>query len=65
MSGPACAVFDPTLTAYDFGPTHPMSPLRVDLTIRLADELGVLAQANGSVRPVGTCLLYTSPSPRD
>ena len=36
-------VFDKTLTDYDFGPTHPMSPVRVDLTIRLADDLGVLA----------------------
>jgi acetoin utilization protein AcuC len=45
MSGPACpgcVVFDPTLTDYDFGPAHPMSPIRVDLTVRLADELGVL-----------------------
>ena len=42
MSGPACVVFDPTLTDYDFGPTHPMSPLRVDLTMRLAEELGLL-----------------------
>jgi acetoin utilization protein AcuC len=43
MSGPACVVFDPTLTDYDFGPSHPMAPLRVDLTIRLAQELGVLS----------------------
>ena len=48
MSGPACVVFDPTLTAYDFGVTHPMSPLRVDLTVRLARELGVLADAGAS-----------------
>src|SRR3954452_17064282 len=48
MSGPACVLFDPTLTAYDFGPTHPISPLRVDLTIRWADELGVLAHPGGS-----------------
>ncbi len=41
-SGPASIVFDPTLTDYNFGPTHPMSPVRVDLTMRLADELGVL-----------------------
>src|SRR5687767_16030805 len=41
-SGPTSVVFDPTLTEYDFGPTHPMSPVRVDLTIRLAEELGVL-----------------------
>ncbi len=44
MSGPACVVFDPTLTDYDFGPEHPMSPLRVDLTVLLARELGVLAE---------------------
>ena len=42
MAGAACVVFDKTLTDYDFGPTHPMSPIRVDLTIRLAEELGVL-----------------------
>ena len=35
-------VFDSSLTAYDFGPSHPMSPIRVDLTMRLARELGVL-----------------------
>ncbi|NYG53794.1 acetoin utilization protein AcuC [Nocardioides perillae] len=40
--GPASVVFDPSLTDYDFGPSHPMSPVRVDLTMRLADELGVL-----------------------
>ena len=41
-SGPASVVFDATLTDYNFGPAHPMSPIRVDLTMRLADELGVL-----------------------
>jgi acetoin utilization protein AcuC len=41
-TGPASVVFDPTLTEYDFGPSHPMSPVRVDLTMRLAEELGVL-----------------------
>ena len=35
-------VFDPSLTDYDFGPEHPMAPLRVDLTMRLAAECGVL-----------------------
>jgi acetoin utilization protein AcuC len=40
--GPASVVFDKTLVEYDFGPGHPMSPLRVDLTMRLAEELGVL-----------------------
>jgi acetoin utilization protein AcuC len=43
-SGPATVVFDPSLTEYDFGPSHPMSPLRVDLTMRLAEELGVTGE---------------------
>ena len=41
-SGPASVVFDPSLTEYNFGPSHPMSPVRVDLTMRLAEALGVL-----------------------
>jgi acetoin utilization protein AcuC len=40
--GPASVVFDAALTDYDFGPEHPMSPVRVDLTMRLAEELGVV-----------------------
>ena len=40
--GPAVVVYDPTLTDYDFGAEHPMSPLRVDLTIRLSEQLGVI-----------------------
>lgn len=44
---PACSarstvVFDSLLTGYDFGPHHPMSPVRVDLTVRLAEALGVV-----------------------
>ncbi len=46
MAGRACVVFDASLTDYDFGPAHPMAPIRVDLTMRLADSLGVLG-ANG------------------
>lgn len=42
--GPATVVFDKTLTEYNFGPEHPMAPIRVDLTMRLADELGVLGE---------------------
>jgi acetoin utilization protein AcuC len=40
--GPTNVVFDDSLTDYDFGPTHPMNPVRVDLTIRLARALGVV-----------------------
>jgi acetoin utilization protein AcuC len=39
---PATVVFDSSLTEYDFGASHPMSPIRVDLTMRLARDLGVL-----------------------
>src|SRR5687767_15883957 len=53
-SGPTSVVFDPTLTEYNFGPTHPMSPVRVDLTMRLADELGVLAGIKRGDAPVAT-----------
>jgi len=41
-AGSASVVFEPSLTEYDFGPSHPMSPVRVDLTMRLARDLGVL-----------------------
>jgi acetoin utilization protein AcuC len=35
-------VWDPAFTRYDFGPTHPMSPVRLELTARLAGSLGLL-----------------------
>lgn len=50
--GPASVVFDKTLVEYDFGPGHPMSPLRVDLTMRLAEELGVLDRVRMVEAPV-------------
>jgi acetoin utilization protein AcuC len=42
MTGSAAVVFDDGLTQYDFGLGHPMAPIRVDLTMRLARALGVL-----------------------
>jgi len=38
----AAVVFDERLTDYDFGPSHPMAPIRIKLTMELAGELGVL-----------------------
>ncbi len=35
--------WDEKLTSYDFGPEHPLAPVRVELTIELARALGVLA----------------------
>ncbi|WP_026555985.1 acetoin utilization protein AcuC [Arthrobacter sp. 35W] len=44
-SGPAAVptalVWDPALTAYNFGPGHPMTPARLELTARLANDLGI------------------------
>jgi acetoin utilization protein AcuC len=34
--------WDPALVDYDFGSSHPLNPVRVELTIALARELGVL-----------------------
>ena len=53
-TGPASVVFDPSLTSYDFGPQHPMAPVRVDLTMRLAHELGVLDHLRTVPAPVAT-----------
>ncbi len=35
-------VWSPELLQYDFGRGHPMSPARLEMTMRLADELGLL-----------------------
>ena len=42
----ACTVhlaWDDKLTSYNFGPGHPLAPVRVELTIELAKALGVLS----------------------
>jgi acetoin utilization protein AcuC len=43
MAGPFTLFWDPRMTAYDFGPDHPLAPVRVALTISLATDLGVLS----------------------
>jgi acetoin utilization protein AcuC len=42
---PLTLVWDERLTGYDFGPGHPLAPVRVELTIALARELGVLGRS--------------------
>jgi acetoin utilization protein AcuC len=54
VTGPACTVFDRGLVEYDFGSTHPMNPVRVDLTMRLAEELAVVR--HGAASGAGTGL---------
>src|SRR5258708_15879789 len=34
--------WDERLTSYNFGPAHPLAPVRVELTVELARALGVL-----------------------
>ena len=35
--------WDDRLTGYDFGPDHPLAPVRVELTVELARAFGVLS----------------------
>ncbi len=60
MSRSVALPWDEDLIGYDFGVTHPMNPLRVDLTMRLARSLGLLDLPNVTVltpRPAGDDLL--------
>lgn len=41
MGATAHVVWDDIFTAYNFGPGHPMAPLRLELTARLAESLGL------------------------
>lgn len=61
MSGPAAppagapgstveVVWDEQLTAYDHGPGHPLRPIRLELTMALARQFGVLDRPNVSFR---------------
>ncbi|MEO7060330.1 MAG: acetoin utilization protein AcuC [Lapillicoccus sp.] len=43
MPTQAVVVWDPSFTDYDFGPEHPMSPVRLDLTARLCDAFGLFS----------------------
>jgi acetoin utilization protein AcuC len=60
--GPTCVVFDDSLTDYDFGPAHPMNPVRVDLTMRLARDLGVV---DGSTEQGGGLVAVPAPDATD
>ncbi len=42
MSRSLRVAWDDALAAYNFGPSHPLAPIRVELTMALARELGVL-----------------------
>jgi acetoin utilization protein AcuC len=46
-------IWNPEFVDYDFGVGHPMTPIRLDLTIRLATELGLLDNPEHVVAPEG------------
>ena len=41
--------WDERLAGYDFGPGHPLAPVRVELTVALAEALGVLGEPGVTV----------------
>jgi acetoin utilization protein AcuC len=43
VSESLAVVWDEALRAYDFGPGHPLAPIRVQLAMRLAGDFGLLA----------------------
>lgn len=46
MSDSVAIIVDDALAAYNFGPGHPMAPIRVQLTLRLAADFGLLEHPN-------------------
>lgn len=59
-------VWSPALLGYDFGVRHPMTPVRLDLTFRLAEQLGVLDLPGVAVvgaEPADDALLATAHTP--
>ena len=60
MSDSVAVVWDDALLGYTMGGDHPLHPVRLDLTMRLADGLGVLTPSRVEVvrpTPAGTDLL--------
>ena len=53
MTATAHVAWSADLLGYDFGPGHPMAPLRLRLTMDLARELGVLDAAGVAVEDAG------------
>src|SRR6185312_14126020 len=49
VSGSLTLSWDERLTGYDFGPGHPLAPVRVELTIALAREFGLLDRPDVTV----------------
>lgn len=46
MTDTLSIIWSDDFKAYDFGPGHPLAPVRVELAMRLANELGVFTPSN-------------------
>jgi acetoin utilization protein AcuC len=60
MSGGAQLMWDEAVTGYDFGPGHPMDPVRLALTMRLVEAMELDAHSDVKVvaaKPVGDSTL--------
>jgi acetoin utilization protein AcuC len=61
MSERIAVIWDDRLSEYDFGPGHPLAPIRVQLAMRLAKEFGLFELPNVTlvegVEPVSDALL--------
>jgi acetoin utilization protein AcuC len=51
MAGAFTLFWDQRMAGYDFGPEHPLTPVRVVLTVELATALGVLGLPSVTVAP--------------
>jgi acetoin utilization protein AcuC len=47
-AGRVALVHDDAMVAYDFGPQHPLAPVRVELTVALIRELGLVGTAGAA-----------------
>jgi acetoin utilization protein AcuC len=65
MVAQARVIWDAGFTAYDFGPAHPMSPLRLDLTARLCDAFGLFETVEAVNPPVADDELLATVHDRD
>nr|WP_202806006.1 acetoin utilization protein AcuC [Actinopolymorpha alba] len=64
VTGLARLVYDEGLTAYNFGPSHPLAPIRVKLTVALAMEFGIVRPTVGP-NDLGGVELVAAPSAPD
>jgi acetoin utilization protein AcuC len=51
MSAPAALIYDPGYLAYNFGPQHPLNPVRMQLAVALIEACGLLDEQHYIAAP--------------